>query len=149
MSVTLLVVALEEEQALPALVARLAALDPKPAEVLLVDGGSMDGTVAIARAAGWRVLAAERGRALQMNAGARAAAGDAGAARRLRRLSARLFLRIELAAPWRRWRAPTAVMPAFTDFLRSPPPPTWAPTVARSLIFVNIFFIAPSNPLLL
>ena len=48
-----------------------------------------------------------------------AAAGDAGAARRLRRLSTRLFLRIELAAPWRRRRAPSAVMPFFTDFLRS------------------------------
>ena len=48
-----------------------------------------------------------------------AAAGEDGAARRLRRLSTRLFLRMELAAPWRRRRAPSAVMPFFTDFLRA------------------------------
>lgn len=45
------------------------------AELVVVDGGSRDGTPA--RAAPWaRVLAAERGRARQMNAGARAAHGD-------------------------------------------------------------------------
>ncbi|OBX19417.1 glycosyltransferase [Erythrobacter sp. QSSC1-22B] len=76
MSVTLVIVALDEEQALPALVERLAALDPKPAEVLLVDGGSMDGTAEIARRAGWRILAAERGRALQINLGVKAARSD-------------------------------------------------------------------------
>lgn len=76
MSVTVIVVALDEEQALPALVARLAALDPRPAEILLVDGGSMDGTVAIAREAGWGVLAAERGRALQINLGVAAARSE-------------------------------------------------------------------------
>ncbi len=76
MSVTVLVVALDEEQALPALVERLAGLDPKPVEILLVDGGSMDGTVEIARSAGWRVLAAERGRALQINIGVAAARGE-------------------------------------------------------------------------
>ena len=72
MSVTVLIVALDEERALPALVERLAMLDPRPAEILLVDGGSMDGTIEIARSAGWRVLAAERGRALQINLGVKA-----------------------------------------------------------------------------
>ena len=76
MSVTVLIVALDEEQALPALVERLAALDPRPTEILLVDGGSMDGTVEIARSAGWRVLAAERGRALQINLGVKAARSE-------------------------------------------------------------------------
>lgn len=76
MSVTLLVVAVDEERALPALVARLAALDPGPTEILLVDGGSVDGTAAIAREARWRVLAAERGRALQINHGVKAARGE-------------------------------------------------------------------------
>lgn len=46
-------------------------------EVLVVDGGSVDRTVERARVvAGVRVLDAPRGRALQMNAGARAATGD-------------------------------------------------------------------------
>ena len=76
MSVTVLIVALDEERALPALVERLAMLDPRPAEILLVDGGSMDGTVEIARSAGWRVLAAERGRALQINLGVKAARSE-------------------------------------------------------------------------
>ncbi|MDP4538395.1 glycosyltransferase [Qipengyuania sp. DY56-A-20] len=76
MSVTVLIVALDEERALPALVERSAMLDPRPAEILLVDGGSMDGTVEIARSAGWRVLAAERGRALQINLGVKAARSE-------------------------------------------------------------------------
>lgn len=45
-------------------------------EVLLADGGSTDGTVAIARAAGARIVAAEGMRAAQFNAGAAAATGD-------------------------------------------------------------------------
>ena len=46
-------------------------------ELIVVDGGSDDGTPAIARALCDRVIAAPRGRALQMNAGAREARGDA------------------------------------------------------------------------
>ena len=47
------------------------------AEVVLVDGGSTDATAAIAaRSPRARVLASPRGRARQMNAGARAARGD-------------------------------------------------------------------------
>ena len=56
MSVTLLVPSLDEEKALPVLVERLASLDPAPAEIMLVDSGSSDATVAIARQAGWRML---------------------------------------------------------------------------------------------
>ena len=76
MSVTLLVPTLDEEKALPALVEAFAALDPQPAEILLVDGGSRDGTEKIARKAGWRVLDAPKGRALQINQGVREAKGE-------------------------------------------------------------------------
>jgi rSAM/selenodomain-associated transferase 2 len=44
--------------------------------VIVVDGGSDDGTAQRAQALADRVLEAPRGRALQMNAGARAAGGD-------------------------------------------------------------------------
>ena len=76
MSVTLLVPTLDEEKALPALVDTLAKLDPAPQEILLVDGGSSDATIAIAEAAGWRVLSAPRGRAKQINHGVEHAKGD-------------------------------------------------------------------------
>ena len=49
---------------------------PTNAEVIVVDGGSADDTVARARAAGARVIESERGRARQQNAGARIALGD-------------------------------------------------------------------------
>jgi len=46
-------------------------------EVIVADGGSSDGTRELAAALCDRVVASARGRGLQMNAGARAAAGDA------------------------------------------------------------------------
>ncbi|MXO96477.1 glycosyltransferase [Erythrobacter aquimaris] len=76
MSTTLLVPVLDEAKALPALVARFAELDPRPAEILLVDGGSADETVQIAKDAGWRILFADRGRAKQINAGVEAATSE-------------------------------------------------------------------------
>lgn len=69
----LLIPTLNEVKALPKLIADVARLDPAPAEVLLVDGGSEDRTVELAHAAGWRVIETERGRGLQINAGVAAA----------------------------------------------------------------------------
>jgi len=46
------------------------------AEVIVVDGGSTDGTREAAAAAGARVISTERGRGLQLAAGARAAGGE-------------------------------------------------------------------------
>jgi rSAM/selenodomain-associated transferase 2 len=45
-------------------------------EIAVVDGGSADGTVSVAHAAGARVITAPRGRGIQLAAGAGAAAGD-------------------------------------------------------------------------
>jgi len=46
-----------------------------PLDIVIADGGSTDGTVAAASTAGVRTVVAPRGRAAQMNAGARAVAG--------------------------------------------------------------------------
>ncbi len=72
--ISVIVVALDEEDRLPACLAALAGQPPH--ELLLVDGGSNDRTVELARAAGARVIVTERGRAAQANRGAAAAAGD-------------------------------------------------------------------------
>jgi len=54
----------------------LAPLRARGHEVIVVDGGSSDSTADIAAGLCDRVLSAPRGRAAQMNAGARAANGD-------------------------------------------------------------------------
>ncbi|HEV2580000.1 MAG TPA: TIGR04283 family arsenosugar biosynthesis glycosyltransferase [Ktedonobacteraceae bacterium] len=67
---------LNEAAVLEQQLCQLARLcDPYECELLIVDGGSVDATVAIARRFG-RVIAAPRGRAAQMNGGAAVATGD-------------------------------------------------------------------------
>lgn len=55
----------------------LAPLRARGHEVIVIDGGSRDATVALARSHCDRLLLAPRGRGAQMNAGARAAHGQA------------------------------------------------------------------------
>jgi len=66
---------LNEALTLPALLADLRRV-AVPLDVIVVDGGSSDGTPAAATARGARVMTAPRARAAQMNAGARAVSGD-------------------------------------------------------------------------
>ncbi|MBM3490411.1 MAG: glycosyltransferase [Alphaproteobacteria bacterium] len=54
----------------------LAALAGHAGEVVVVDGGSRDGTGTLAQAAGQRLIEAPRGRGPQLAAGAAAATGD-------------------------------------------------------------------------
>lgn len=56
---------------------QLSILEPAAWEILVVDGGSQDNTVAIAEAAGVTVLQTDQaGRSMQMNRGAAAATGE-------------------------------------------------------------------------
>jgi rSAM/selenodomain-associated transferase 2 len=76
MKLSIVVPMLNEMQVLPALLAHLRPLLSDRVEVMLVDGGSEDDSVALATLAGLQVMRAERGRARQMNAGAAAVQGD-------------------------------------------------------------------------
>jgi len=67
---------LNEAGALPALLRDLQGQRGLDTEVIVADGGSDDGTLQLATAAGARVLQAPRGRGRQMNAGAAAAGGE-------------------------------------------------------------------------
>jgi rSAM/selenodomain-associated transferase 2 len=78
MRLAIIVPVLNESAALPAALAALQSLRERGVRVIVVDGGSHDDTVARAVPLADRVVTAARGRALQMNAGARdPAAADA------------------------------------------------------------------------
>ncbi len=74
-SLSIVIPALNEAAEIPFLARHLHAVAPG-IEVVLVDGGSDDGTADAGHEAGFVVVEAERGRAAQMNAGAAAATGD-------------------------------------------------------------------------
>ena len=79
MRLAIVIPVLDEAATIEATLQRLAALRERGVQVIVVDGGSHDGTAGRAAALADRVLEAPRGRALQMNAGARteeAAAAD-------------------------------------------------------------------------
>lgn len=76
MKTLIIVPVLNESAALSQQLGEFDVLRAMGAQVLLVDGGSTDLTVKLARDAGFDVLESAPGRARQMNAGARAATSD-------------------------------------------------------------------------
>lgn len=78
MRLAVIVPVLDEAAGIAAALRRLAPLRARGALVIVVDGGSTDATVAYATPHADRLLQSERGRAVQMNAGAQSAlqAGD-------------------------------------------------------------------------
>jgi len=72
--ISVVIPALDEEASLPATIR--SCREAGECEVIVADGGSGDGTVEVARSLADRVVAAPRGRAHQMNAGAASAHGD-------------------------------------------------------------------------
>lgn len=73
---SIIVPTLDEATGIAACLERLRPLRERGAEVVVADGGSADGTAAIAAPLADGVIAAPRGRASQMNAGAAASRGD-------------------------------------------------------------------------
>jgi rSAM/selenodomain-associated transferase 2 len=73
---SIIIPTLNEAKGIVAALESLGELRRRGHEVIVVDGGSSDGTANLARDLADRVLAASANRASQMNAGARAAAGD-------------------------------------------------------------------------
>ncbi len=67
---------LNEAEGFPDFLGHLASSGGRNSEVIVVDGGSEDGSQQAALRAGVRVICSKRGRARQMNAGAAAARGD-------------------------------------------------------------------------
>ena len=77
MKLSVIIPTLEEASVIEDCLRALAPLRARGHEVIVVDGGSGDATRALAQPLCERVLVASRGRATQMNAGARAASGEA------------------------------------------------------------------------
>jgi rSAM/selenodomain-associated transferase 2 len=76
MRLSIVMPALDEAEGIVAALEALAEMRCRGHEVIVVDGGSADGTADLAQGLADQVLAAPPGRASQMNAGARAATGD-------------------------------------------------------------------------
>jgi len=76
MKLSIVMPVLDEAADIEAALGALVPYRQRGVEVVVVDGGSGDGTPDRARPLADRVIAAPRGRAVQMNAGAAAATGD-------------------------------------------------------------------------
>ena len=79
--ISIIVPVLDEAPGIVACLEALQGLRAAGHEVIVVDGGSRDASAELAAPLADRVLGAPRGRALQMNAGARAATGAASTSR--------------------------------------------------------------------
>lgn len=76
MKISIIVPVLNEANELPHLLERLLPLMRHGIEIIIADGGSVDGSATLAECAGFKILHAPRGRARQMNAGAMLASGE-------------------------------------------------------------------------
>jgi rSAM/selenodomain-associated transferase 2 len=75
-SLSIIIPVLNEAATIVAALGALSPLRQRGAEIIVVDGGSTDDTVALAKPLATFVISALRGRASQMNAGAAIARGD-------------------------------------------------------------------------
>jgi rSAM/selenodomain-associated transferase 2 len=73
--ISIVIPVLDDAEGLAALLVALGRV-PLVAEIIVVDGGSSDGSIAVAAAAGAQLIAAPRGRGSQLAAGAAEATGE-------------------------------------------------------------------------
>lgn len=76
MTLSIVIPVLDEAATIAAALQALAPFRTRGVDVIVVDGGSRDGTPEISRPFADRVVSTKRGRATQMNAGAAVARGD-------------------------------------------------------------------------
>ena len=76
MPLSIIIPCLNEAEGIAESLKALAPLRARGVEIVVVDGGSTDNSIEIARLLADRVVTAPRGRAIQMNAGAARARGD-------------------------------------------------------------------------
>ena len=76
MTLSIIMPVLDEAAAIEAALRALSSYRARGVELIVVDGGSSEGTPDLVRSLADRVLTAARGRALQMNAGAAVARGE-------------------------------------------------------------------------
>jgi len=74
--ISIIIPVLNEAECILQTLSALQVLRPAGNEVVVVDGGSEDGTVSISRPLSDQMIKAPRGRSRQMNAGAKAASGE-------------------------------------------------------------------------
>jgi rSAM/selenodomain-associated transferase 2 len=77
MRLSIIIPTLDEAEGIETTLTALAGMRSRGVQIIVVDGGSEDGTPGIAAHAADVVMGAPRGRALQMNVGAQAAKGNA------------------------------------------------------------------------
>lgn len=76
-SLSIIIPTLNEEACLEQTLSYLTLLEPSPTEIIVVDGGSQDNTVSIAKNyEGILIISSAKGRGIQMNEGAKIAMGD-------------------------------------------------------------------------
>lgn len=76
MRLSIIIPCLNEAEEIAATLDACAEMRARGTEIIVVDGGSSDATIALAKSRADVVLSAPRGRASQMNAGARCARGE-------------------------------------------------------------------------
>lgn len=76
LGIAIVIPALNEEEGLPKTLASVKGQSVQPQDIVVVDAGSQDRTVEVAALGGARVVRSGRGRAVQMNAGARGSTSE-------------------------------------------------------------------------